>query len=124
MLTAALFGGCTFKRVSEQELVGKYQVDLPDGGIESLELLRGGECTQVIHLKNGPIYEAHGTWEYDENRRHVLFRGLRAALTGTHELNPVIANILPGVIGTDVFRTVTGNPIIYLTEDTYYRKVR
>ena len=124
MLTAALFGGCTFRRVSEQELLGKYQVDLPDGGIESLELLSGGDCIQIIRLKGGTIYEARGTWEYNETKRHLLFRGLRGALASSHEINPGVANILPGVVGTDVFRTATGNPIIYLSEDLYYRKVR
>lgn len=120
---ACLVTGCMFKHVNEDELIGKYMVDLPDGGMESLDLLEGGKCIQIIRLKSGAVYEAHGTWEYNANDRHVLFRGIRDSLTSAHEINANISEIRAGVFGTDVFRTWTGTPVIYLTEDKYYRKL-
>jgi hypothetical protein len=120
---ACLLTGCMFKHVSDEELIGKYSADLPDGGTESLELVRGGECIQIIRSKSGPVYEAHGTWKYNAGDRHILFRGIRDSVTETHEINPKIAEIPPGGVSTDLFRTWTGTPVIYLTEDSYYRKL-
>jgi hypothetical protein len=123
-VTVSLSPGCVYKRVPTSELPGEYRVSLPDGGSETLRLLPSGECSQVIQLKNGQVYSANGIWEYDEARRRILFRGLRETMTATHELNPNIASIPPGVWGTDVLRSVFGNPLIYFNEGRYYSKRR
>jgi hypothetical protein len=116
--------GCVMKPVDEQELIGRYQASLPDGGTESLELRKGGECAQVIHLRNGATYQADGSWKlwFHRNRPRLLFKGLRRSVTATHEINPEIAKPPFAAIGTSVWRDFSGNIIINLTEDTYYRK--
>jgi hypothetical protein len=55
VVIGSLLGGCMFKQIREQDIIGKYQADLPDGGTVSLELLPQGECIQIIRLKNGAI---------------------------------------------------------------------
>ena len=126
VIAACVLSGCMFRVISEADLIGKYTASLPDGGVEELELLKGGRCIQVIRLRNGSVYEAHGNWELwrYRSRPRLTFKGLRSSMTATHEINPDIATARLGVIDTDVSRSFTGIPIINLTEDSYYRKVR
>jgi hypothetical protein len=126
LLSVCLLAGCFFNGIHESDLVGKYEVSLPDGGIESLELLEEGKCKQVIRLSNGMVYEAKGNWELSPHHGgpHLIFKGIRSPVKGFNEINPDIAKPPIGAIGKIVIAGWTGKPIIKLTEDTYYRKIR
>lgn len=124
MIAAAPFMvcGCGIEPIEENELVGEYKAELPDGGTELLNLLRDGKCVQVIQLKSGATYEAHGSWKYDQSRGRILLKGIRQSVA-MGKINPQISQSPSSItIGTRVSRTPTGTVIIYLTEDTYYRK--
>lgn len=114
--------GCVLGGVTEPELIGKYHADLPEGGSESLQLMPGGKCAQIIRLESGAIYEAQGSWKYDADRSRLFLTGIRQSVS-RGQINPQIAQTPSSVtIGTRVSRTATGTVIFYLTEDIYYHK--
>jgi len=121
---ALVVSGCMFQKVSERDLIGKYRADLPGGGIEILELLAKGECTQEIGLPNGTNYKARGTWKYLPDSKYLQVRGIRAALTPTRELNPKLSDAPSDeVLATPISRSVSGGLKIMLHEGVDYRKL-
>lgn len=124
LATALLVTGCMFKKVTEQDLIGKYRAELPGGGSEVLELLSEGACAQEIRLPDGTSYKARGTWKYLPDSKYLQVRGIRAALTPTHELNPKLADApSEEVLATPISRSGTGNLTIMLHEGVDYRKL-
>jgi hypothetical protein len=122
VLVACYLAGCIFTRITDQDVFGRYLAKLPEGGTESLELLPKGECTQVIRLKNGTTYEAHGSWQYELNKRRLYLKGLRVSLTAAEELNPALAQSPSMAIGTSVSRSIWGAVRINLSQNIYYEK--
>ena len=120
---SCIFNGCVLRRVHEEDLVGKYQADLPDGTVEWLNLLPEGECFQQIRLIDGSIYKARGRWRYFESTKYLQLQGTRVALTATRARNPNIAQISPGITGAlPVSRTLLGEVTIMLNVGIDYRK--
>ena len=118
-----LLSGCMFKHVSEQDLLGKYQADLPDGTVEILELLPKGVCVQEIRLKDGASYKAEGDWKYDVERGRIFLRGIRQALTPPGVPNPDIAQPPDEVpLATPVSRTLMGAVTIMMHVGIDYQK--
>jgi len=79
-----------------KELIGRYEVQLPDGGKEILQLLPDEACKQDICLKDGKVYSAKGTWRLDEFNLSecVMLREVRCALVeNATKLNPEINKI-------------------------------
>jgi len=121
---ALAVSGCMFQKVSERDLLGKYQADLPGGGTEILELLLKGECAQEIRLPSGTSYKARGTWKYLADSKYLQVRGIRAALTPTRELNPKLGDAPSDeVLATPISRSVSGGLRIMLHEGVDYRKL-
>jgi hypothetical protein len=115
--------GCVFQKTDEQDLLGKYRADLPDGAVEFLELLSKGACVQEIRLKSGASYSARGRWRYDPKLKCLYLEGTRIALTPTRKINADIGQILPGNTGAlSVSRSALGSVTITLHEGIDYRK--
>jgi hypothetical protein len=125
LVATCLLAGCFSKAIHESDFIGRYEATLPGSGTETLELVEGGKCKQVVRLCNGTVYEAVGTWELwsHHGSPHLLFKGIRATVTGFKELNPNITDAPVGGVGKSVTPSWTGKPMINFTEDTYYRKV-
>lgn len=114
--------GCKLESVSQRDLIGKYRAELPDG-TELLELLPDGDCIQIIKLSGGQVYEAHGTWKFDEGKGRLYLKGTRQALTASKEPNPRIADPPSGAtLGTPVYRRLNGKIAIMLHEGIDYHK--
>jgi hypothetical protein len=116
MALGFLTSGCMFRSVSEHDLIGKYRADLPDGGVETLELLPGGDCVQEIRLHSGLSYSARGKWRYDESVTCVYLDGTRQALTPDHKINPDMARIDTVTAAPSVSRTIFGTVTIGSSE--------
>jgi hypothetical protein len=118
---ALFLNGCMADRISEKEIAGRYRAELPDGATESLELLPGGECRQTIRLRTGPVYDARGTWRFDEKKGRLHLKGIRQALTPAKELNPRVSESpTDTTLGTPVSRRLGGGITIMLHEGIYY----
>ncbi len=114
--------GCMFKSVSEQDLIGKYQADLPDGGTETLELLAGGDCIQEIRLHSGVFHSARGKWRYEPSVACIYLDGTRQSLTPERKTNPDMARIDAITGAPSVSRTIFGTVTIGSSESIYYKK--
>lgn len=118
------------KAVTAQEMIGKYEAQLPDGGKEIIELMPEGICRQSIFLKNDQKLQVVGKWKY----RHGALAGNQLVLTDIRyslsefgdKINPEIqqvekntATLLP------IKRALMGQIKIELDSDQgiYYRKI-
>ena len=109
--------------IHDQDLVGSYQANLPDGAVELLELKPNGECVQEIRLNDGTAYRVRGQWWYNEGLRFLSLKGTRVALTPTLKLNPNVSQIPAGITGAlPVSRTLKGDVIIGLIIGVDYRR--
>jgi hypothetical protein len=124
LVLGVLASGCMLKEVTERDLIGKYRAELPGGGVENLELLSGGDCTQEIRLPDGMSYKARGTWKYLPASKYLHVRGVRAALTPTREVNPKLADPPSDeLFATPVSRSMSGSLTIMLHEGVDYRRL-
>lgn len=116
--------GCVFQKINEQDMLGQYRANLPGGGSETLDLLPHGKCAQEIRLTGGEVYNAEGTWTYDNARKRLFLTGTRQSLTPESKLNPDLA-AAPSelMLSTPVSRGLAGSIYIMLHEGIDYRKV-
>lgn len=123
-LTLAL-NGCMRDPVSEQELIGTYRAELPDGATESLELLATGECIQAIRLQDGVVYDARGTWKFDQKKGRLYLNGTRQALTASKKLKPHLSEPpSDATLGTPVYRRLGGIAIMLHEGIDYHKEAR
>ena len=113
--------------ITTKELIGKYNVSLPDDGKEILELLPDEICKQDIFLKDGSVYSAIGKWKYIklDGWDYLSLEGTRLPLAQfSDRINPNIAEIPKGGTGgLPISRTLMGNITIERNENHYYKKI-
>ena len=130
-LLACMFavGGCYFKGKAS-DLVGIYQAELPDRGLEQLELLSDGRCLQKIQLANGETYMAQGTWKWnyspDRNRgsSYIIFSKIRSPLYAGKIRKDLANEPGNGIIARPVYRGIFGSIKIMFREGHYYEKIK
>lgn len=123
--------GPVLKPITREELIGKYEAQLPDGGKETLDLLPDGVCKQQIILRNGVNYYAVGQWNHDKVQfqntwdDYLTLKKIRISLSiFGNTINPHISeeptdeNKCPLVA-----RTLMGNIRIGSEKGIYYRKI-
>ena len=121
--------GPMLKPITARELIGKYEVQLPEKGKEILNLLADNKCEQVIQLQNGSTYTATGQWRFDKlgSSDYICFNNIRSSLSEFGDkINPDINKIEKDLsILLPIERTLMGNIKIELYGDQgiYYRKI-
>jgi hypothetical protein len=122
MMLGIALGGCTPSRITRGELVGKYKLDLPGGGVENLQLKSDGSCVQEIQLQ-GKTLVATGSWKFYQKEQAIVMHGIRNSLLFNGKLDPNVfgppldRNYAPSVVRPFGHVKITG------VEGAYYNKV-
>lgn len=130
MLSLCLFFvSCKKTPITESNLIGKYQVELPQDAIETLELLPQGKCIENIKLSDGKTYDANGTWKILKKTNHIALYKTHILLESASKLSPNIAlspfdsNDSNNTGDIEITHSIFGGINLCLGEMLYYKKI-